>query len=660
MKAKTVKKTARRATKKPAVVKLAVKSTPKRAVRFSLVMIPMGVAALVIAFAVSLAWSPALTASAWGWHPHDPHTGDSLYEQCHNHLDDNQGHGIDLLDPACKDVKNAAPEALNQTLVTLEGQSTSTVLTGTDDDDDILYFTISNLPQHGTLMCGGSVCDDSGDVVIGSTIDGGTAPSVTYVPDAGYTGPDEFDFTASDGLLDNDATISITVTAPVVPPTPVCSQGVGSPLLVDATQHITGDPDSSVPGPNWANDTFTRHIQIWQETIGTDTHYCAEADDNGTFTTIGGASGISPQSGAALPEVVTGTMVGGTHGEIVGGTLMNTSNPIADVDCTTAPSGSCDSLTGAWVAYYFGAGATYNYSPSPADTTGNWGWTYTADCRTHGTWVNQNAGNSGDILAGNECSVVTAANQSVTTAFDTPIDITLAGTDSVSGPTLVFATSSSPSNGTLATTSDAATFTYMPTAGFAGADSFTFTVGDGMSTSTGTVSITVNAQDAGGNGGGSSSGNSNSTPSGGGGGGGVVISGPLSIGYVNTNTGGSSGSTGGSVLGASTETPASCSAYLTSYMGLGRRNDPDQVKKLQAFLNTELGLDLEVSGTFDTATWTAVNQFQLKYWDQILKPWVSFGLETDHTPTGYVYKTTLRQINNIECASLDLPQPQLP
>jgi hypothetical protein len=123
------------------------------------------------------------------------------------------------------------------------------------------------------------------------------------------------------------------------------------------------------------------------------------------------------------------------------------------------------------------------------------------------------------------------------------------------------------------------------------------------------------------------------------------------------------------VLGTSTEAaasdtelPAGCSAYLDSagYMRLGGSNNPDNVKKLQSFLNNELGLSLPVTGVFGPLTLDAVKQFQLKYWEQILKPWVPLGLPSDHAATGYVYKTTLYQINKLSCGSLDVPAPELP
>ena len=119
----------------------------------------------------------------------------------------------------------------------------------------------------------------------------------------------------------------------------------------------------------------------------------------------------------------------------------------------------------------------------------------------------------------------------------------------------------------------------------------------------------------------------------------------------------------GSVLGASTVGQvlgASCGLYLTDYLRIGRANNPDQVKKLQQFLNDEMNAGLPVNGVFGPATFNAVTAFQLKYASDILKPWVAFGLPTDHTPTGYVYKTTKRWVNLLKCPSLGIPMPQLP
>ncbi|HYD93582.1 MAG TPA: putative Ig domain-containing protein [Candidatus Paceibacterota bacterium] len=117
---------------------------------------------------------------------------------------------------------------------------------------------------------------------------------------------------------------------------------------------------------------------------------------------------------------------------------------------------------------------------------------------------------------------------------------------------------------------------------------------------------------------------------------------------------------GGEVLGAETG-PDACVPLLTSYLYQGSANNlPEQVKLLQEFLNGELSLSLEVNGIYDAATVEAVNVFQIKYWEEVLAPWVPFGLATDHTPTGTVYKLTQWKINSLHCAPAVLPVPALP
>jgi len=137
---------------------------------------------------------------------------------------------------------------------------------------------------------------------------------------------------------------------------------------------------------------------------------------------------------------------------------------------------------------------------------------------------------------------------------------------------------------------------------------------------------------------------------------------------------GGSGSTGGSVAGASIEVPDStteapkgevlgattCSAiYLNDFLYFGKKNNPEQVKLLQTFLNEELGLKLVVDGKYGKSTRNAVITFQEKYGTDILTPWAPFGLKSGKG-TGNVYKTTKWKINMIKCADLKLEVPQLP
>jgi len=126
-----------------------------------------------------------------------------------------------------------------------------------------------------------------------------------------------------------------------------------------------------------------------------------------------------------------------------------------------------------------------------------------------------------------------------------------------------------------------------------------------------------------------------------------------------TVAGASTESTGptGEVLGASTGT---CDLYLYKYIKLGANNDPEEVIKLQHFLNEYLGLNLPVDGIYSQDDYDAVVTFQLTYKDEVLQPWVNVGLlESSNDPTGYVYRTTQRKINLIVCPELGLAMPDL-
>ncbi|MDP9353014.1 MAG: PKD domain-containing protein, partial [Chloroflexota bacterium] len=87
---------------------------------------------------------------------------------------------------------NAAPAAQDQSVSTDEDTAVDVVLTASDADNDPLTFSVLTQPAHGKLS--------------------GTAPNLTYTPDADYSGPDSFTFTVNDGTVDSTvATVSITV-----------------------------------------------------------------------------------------------------------------------------------------------------------------------------------------------------------------------------------------------------------------------------------------------------------------------------------------------------------------------------------------------------------------------------------------------------------------
>lgn len=123
----------------------------------------------------------------------------------------------------------------------------------------------------------------------------------------------------------------------------------------------------------------------------------------------------------------------------------------------------------------------------------------------------------------------------------------------------------------------------------------------------------------------------------------------LVLGVFNPGLGGSGGGagSGGKVLGES----IACEAYLNDYLRKGYKNNSDEVKKLQQFLNENLGRAIPINGIFGPMTYQAVKDFQQKEFSEIITPW-----NINHT-TGIVYKTTKRRINNLKCPDLQLPIP---
>jgi hypothetical protein len=87
---------------------------------------------------------------------------------------------------------NDAPVANAQSVSVDQGASVTITLTGSDVDGDALTYSVLNGPANGALS--------------------GTAPSLTYTPNAGFSGSDSFTFVAFDGQLGSaPATASITV-----------------------------------------------------------------------------------------------------------------------------------------------------------------------------------------------------------------------------------------------------------------------------------------------------------------------------------------------------------------------------------------------------------------------------------------------------------------
>jgi subtilisin-like proprotein convertase family protein len=120
---------------------------------------------------------------------------------------------------------NDAPTAISQTLTTAEDTALPITLSGADIDGNPLTFAVATQPANGTLS--------------------GTAPNLTYTPNANYTGPDSFTFTANDGTVTSSpATVSITVN-------PAADDGDGIPDSIEDQAPNNGDGNNDgIPDRN--------------------------------------------------------------------------------------------------------------------------------------------------------------------------------------------------------------------------------------------------------------------------------------------------------------------------------------------------------------------------------------------------------------------------
>ena len=359
---------------------------------------------------------------------------------------------------------NHAPTANAQSLTTAEDTSVAVTLTGSDADGDPLTYLIVNAPAHGTLS--------------------GTAPNLTYTPNANYNGPDSFTFKVNDGLADSaPAAVDITVTAvndapvanaqsvttaedaPVVITlsgtdvdgaalTYVVVSGPANGVLSGNAPALTYTPNANYNGA----DSFTFKVNDGQ----TDS---AAATVSISVTPVNDIPIANPQSVTTAEDAAIAITLSGS--DIEGGSLTYS---VVSAPAHGTLSGTAPNLTYTPATNYNGPDSfTFKVNDGQADSGA--------------------ATVSITVSAVNDAPVANA--QSVTTSQDVAVAITLTGTD-VDGGSLTYSVLSAPTHGTLSGT--APNLTYTPAANYNGSDSFTFKVNDGQADSAAAaVSITVTA-----------------------------------------------------------------------------------------------------------------------------------------------------------------------
>ncbi|MEJ8566784.1 Ig-like domain-containing protein [Elongatibacter sediminis] len=358
---------------------------------------------------------------------------------------------------------NDAPVANSQSVSTPEDTARAITLSGSDVDGDPLTFSVDTGPANGSLS--------------------GTAPNLTYTPDADYNGPDSFTFVTNDGTVDSTpATVTLTVSAANDPPA-ANAQAISTPE--DTARALTlsgsdpdGDPLSFAIESNPSNGNLS----------GTPPNvtYTPNANFNG-----GDSFTFSANDGTldSTPATVTITVDPVNDPPVADPQSVSTPEDTPQAMTLTGSDVDGDALsfaiaTGPANGSLSGSAPNVTYTPD-LDYTGPDRFTFTAN-----DGAVDSAAATVNITVGAVNDPPTANAQSVGTDEDTPLPITLTGSDPDGDP-LTFTVLTQPADGVLS--GSPPNVTYTPNTNFNGADSFTFKANDGTEdSSAATVSITVN------------------------------------------------------------------------------------------------------------------------------------------------------------------------
>jgi DNA/RNA endonuclease G (NUC1)/predicted extracellular nuclease len=393
------------------------------------------------------------------------------------------------------------PGTADQSAGTTEDNSVTVTLQALQSNSDPLTFSIMSNPASGSL----------GSVSAASCSSGTCTATVTYSPGADFNGSDSFTFRANDGSVhSNTSTVTIGVSKVNDSPS-AAGDGKSTPedtSLVFPSSDLTAN-DSAGP----ANES-AQVLTVTSVTGGADTHgsvglasgtvtYMPDANYSGpasfTYTVCDdGTTNGSPDSKCATATVSVDVQpINDNPVAVNDSASTNEDNSVTvdvvandtDVDGDSLSLASVGSAAHGAVSIVSGKAV---YAPA-ANYNGSDSFGYVVS-DGHGGQANGVV--SVTINPVNDSP--TANSQSVNTNSNTPVVITLTGSD-VETPSgsLTYTVTSGPSHGSLSGTG--ANRTYTPGLNYSGPDSFQFTVtdnGDGSSpaltSSAGTVSITVN------------------------------------------------------------------------------------------------------------------------------------------------------------------------
>ncbi|NEP25531.1 Ig-like domain-containing protein [Moorena sp. SIO3I6] len=376
---------------------------------------------------------------------------------------------------------NEAPVAVNDT-VSNDGNPDVTIdvlANDTDAEDDALTVVIDAQGGNGTAV----VNPDN---------------TITYTPNADFTGPDTFTYQVSDGVNEVTATVNVDVTAVNQPPVPTedtVTIAVNNAVNINVLANDTDAEDDALTVVIDAQGGNGTAVVNPDNTIT----YTPNADFTGTDTfTYQLSDGVNEVTATVSVDVIANEAP--VPVEDTATTAPNTAVTIDVLANDTDTDG--DGLTVTIEQQQFNGTAVVNQDNTIIYTPNN-GFIGT-DTFTYQVSDGINdpvtATVNVNVTAANQAPVVTGGNNTATTEPNTEVTIdVLANYSDPDGDPLTFTIVTNPSNGTAAVndngTPDNLTddfIIYTPNADFTGTDSLTYEVRDGNGgTSTATVNITI-------------------------------------------------------------------------------------------------------------------------------------------------------------------------
>jgi len=348
---------------------------------------------------------------------------------------------------------NDTPVAVPQSKIVVEDTATGITLTGTDVDGDELTFAVEDAPVYGSLS--------------------GTAPNLTYTPGLNYNGPDSFTFKVFDGSSYSEAaTVSLTVIA--VNDAPVAdAQSVSLAEDNSVAIVLTG---SDIEGSSLSFTIQTQPTRGSLSGSGANQTYTPIANYNGddSFTFV-----VNDGQTNSVPATVSITVTAVNDAPIA---LAQTLSVDEDETLNVVLTGSDvdgDGLTFTLVSgpshgSLLGSIPNLLYTPV-TNYHGSDAFTFTV---SDGVLVSSTAVISITVRPVNDLPV--AEGQTVLTNENTPVNITLVGTD-IDGDTLTYSIDVAPLHGEL--TGTLPNLVYTSDDYYSGVDVFSFYVNDGYGNS---------------------------------------------------------------------------------------------------------------------------------------------------------------------------------